>query len=172
MAATRKTITITLYMSELIYDVQNKTYLTGRSRLNGQNHEEVAHMQANDDDENANQIARSIGNAFFNLKTQLAEYVDAPGTTADDILISTDTNLTMALLMPSNYNEGTRESLAVALHQYLVNSAVGEWFTITNKADAAEYIQMAAANLGTMRDAAHRRTRPVRPEVETVDSQG
>ncbi len=63
----KKTITITLYMSELIYDVQNKTYLTGRSRSTGKNHEEVAHMQANDDDENANQIARSIGNAFANM---------------------------------------------------------------------------------------------------------
>ena len=28
----KKTIAITLYISELIYDVQNKTYLTGRSR--------------------------------------------------------------------------------------------------------------------------------------------
>ena len=54
----KKTIAITLYMSELIYDVQNKTYLTGRSRTNGTNHEEVANMQANDDDENANQILR------------------------------------------------------------------------------------------------------------------
>ena len=60
----KKTITITEYMSELLYDIQNKTYLTGRSRQTGANHEEVANMQANDDDENANQIIRSIGNAF------------------------------------------------------------------------------------------------------------
>ena len=35
-------LTVTLYMSEIIYRVQNKTYITGRSRQNGNNHEEVA----------------------------------------------------------------------------------------------------------------------------------
>lgn len=45
----KKTITLTLYVSELVYDIQNKTYLTGRSRRTGTNHEEVANMQANDD---------------------------------------------------------------------------------------------------------------------------
>lgn len=34
----KKVIAITLYMSELVYDVQNKTYLTGRSRKTGSNH--------------------------------------------------------------------------------------------------------------------------------------
>ena len=46
----KQNVSITLYVSEMLYDIQNKTYLTGRSRQNGQNHEEVANMMASDDE--------------------------------------------------------------------------------------------------------------------------
>ena len=161
----KKTISITLYMSELIYDVQNKTYLTGRSRQTGTNHEEVANMQANDDDENANQIMRSIGNAFANLKTKLSEYINENGTSTNDKQLSSTGNLTLSLNMPPNYNNASNDTISTALHQYLVNSAIGEWFTITNKNDASDYITLAAANLEQLREAVNKRMRPTRTNV-------
>ena len=161
----KKVIAITLYMSELIYDVQNKTYLTGRSRQTGTNHEEVANMQANDDDENANQIMRSIGNAFANLKTKLSEYINENGTSTNDKQISSTGNLTLSLNMPPNYNNASNDTISTALHQYLVNSAIGDWFTITNKNDASDYITLAAANLEQLREAANKRIRPTRTNV-------
>lgn len=161
----KKTITIMAYMSELIYDVQNKTFLTGRSRSTGTNHEEVANMQANDDDENSNQIARSIGNAFAVLKTKLSEYIEETATTATNKLISTTTNLQITLKMPSNFNQVTSETIGAAIHQYLVNSAIGDWFTITNKNDATDYVTLAAANLEEIREAINKRTRPTRTTV-------
>jgi hypothetical protein len=161
----KKVIAITLYMSELIYDVQNKTYLTGRSRQTGTNHEEVANMQANDDDENANQIMRSIGNAFANLKTKLSEYINENGTSTNDKQISSTGNLTLSLNMPPNYNNASNDTISTALHQYLVNSAIGDWFTITNKNDASDYITLAAANLEQLREAANKRMRPTRTNV-------
>ena len=161
----KKVIAITLYMSELIYDVQNKTYLTGRSRQTGTNHEEVANMQANDDDENANQIMRSIGNAFANLKTKLSEYINESGTSTNDKQISSTGNLTLSLNMPPNYNNASNDTISTALHQYLVNSAIGDWFTITNKNDASDYIPLAAANLEQLREAVNKRVRPTRTNV-------
>ena len=161
----KKIISITLYMSELIYDVQNKTYLTGRSRQTGTNHEEVANMQANDDDENANQIMRSIGNAFANLKTKLSEYINESGTSTNDKLISSTDNLTVSLNMHPNYNNASNDTISTALHQYLVNSAIGDWFTITNKNDASDYITLAAANLEQLREAVNKRMRPTRTNV-------
>ena len=161
----KKVIAITLYMSELIYDVQNKTYLTGRSRQTGTNHEEVANMQANDDDENANQIMRSIGNAFANLKTKLSEYINENGTSTNDKQISSTGNLTLSLNMPPNYNNASNDTISTALHQYLVNSAIGDWFTITNKNDASDYITLAAANLEQLREALNKRMRPTRTNV-------
>ena len=161
----KKVIAITLYMSELIYDVQNKTYLTGRSRQTGTNHEEVANMQANDDDENANQIMRSIGNAFANLKTKLSEYINESDTSTNDKQLSGTGNLTLSLNMPPNYNNASNDTISTALHQYLVNSAIGDWFTITNKNDASDYITLAAANLEQLREAVNKRMRPTRTNV-------
>lgn len=161
----KKTLTVTLYLSELLYDVQNKTYLTGRSRQTGNNHEEVAHMQANEDEENENQILRSLGNAFANLKTKLSEYIEESGTTATNKLLSKSGTIQLALVMPSNFNQATSETISAALHQYLVNTAIGDWFTITNKNDATDYVTLAAANLEELREAVNKRVRPTRTTV-------
>lgn len=161
----KKAISITLYMSELIYDIQNKTYLTGRSRNSGNNHEEVANMQANDDDENLNQVLRSIGNAFATLKTKLSEYIVDEKTTSTNELISGDDNLQVGLSMPSNYNQSTVDTISAALHQYIVNSSVADWFTITNKNDATDYVTLSAANVEQIREAINKRVRPLRPGV-------
>ena len=174
----RKTLTITLVMSEILYDIMNKTHLTGRSRETGNNHEEVANMKANEDEENINQILRSIGNAFTNLKTKVSEYLEDEGTTANNILIDAETNLTLALSMPSNYNEATKETLSSAMHRSLVNSSIAEWFTITNKNDAADYVSLRTADIETIREAINKRTRPKRivppaeePEVPPAEEQ-
>lgn len=158
----KKNITITQYASELIYDIQNKSYLTGRSRSTGENHEEVAHMQIGDDDEDINQILRSIGNALGALKTKLSEFINASGTTGNDALINKNSNISVSLVMPSNYNSATLDTLTTAIHQYLVNSALGEWFTITDKNDAKDYVTMTAANLEQIREALHKRVSPTR----------
>lgn len=158
----KKTLTITLHITELIYDVQNKTYLTGRSRNNGNNHEEVANMQANDDDENLNQVLRSIGNAFATMKTKLSEYLSGSNTTANNTLTGATANLTVVLSMPSNYNQATADTISAAMHQYVVNTAVADWFNITDKADSDEYIAFAASNLEQIREAINKRVRPTR----------
>lgn len=161
----KKAITITLYMSEIIYDIQNKTYLTGRSRQNGNNHEEVANMQANDDDENLNQILRSIGNAFGNLKTKLSEYIEESTTTGTNEMLDAKKDLTVGLNMPSNYNQSTVDSISAALHQHIVNSSIADWFTITNKNDAEDYFKLAGNNIEQVREAINKRKRPSRSEI-------
>lgn len=158
----KKTITITEHISELVYDIQNKTYLTGRSRSDGTNHEFVANMQANDDDENANQILRSIGNAFSTLKAKLSDYIEESGTTANNTLINSTGNFVLTIKMPNNYNQSVNDSIAAAIHQYMVNIATGDWFAITNKADAGDYIKESEFNLNTIREAINKRVRPTR----------
>lgn len=158
-------------MSELVYDVQNKTHLTGRSRDTGNNPEQVAHMQANDDEENADQVMRSIGNAYSNLVNELSEFIENDGNTGHNTLIG-DEDLSVTLSMPSNFNSATNGTLASAMHQYIVNLAISDWFTITNKADAADYAALAAANIAQIRSAANKRTRPVRKTVELPESPG
>lgn len=161
----KKNLSITLHVSELIYDLQNKTYLTGRSRFIGTNPEEVANMQANEDEENENQLLRSIGNAFAYLKTRLSEYIEESATTASNLLLTKDKDLTLVLVLPSNVNQATADTISSSAHQYIVNLAMGDWFTITNKADAGDYIAKADMNLQELREAINKRVRPQRPTV-------
>jgi len=158
----RKSLAITLKISELLYEVRNKTWLTGQSRQNGQNFEEVANMQNNEDEEHVNQILRSFGNAFNQLKVRLSEYINAADTTANDIQITSNTDLTVTLSLPSNYNQATATAIATAMHQYLINTAIAEWFQITNKTDSADYLTLAAANITQIREAVSKRSRPTR----------
>ncbi|MDE6142680.1 MAG: hypothetical protein K2F94_01235, partial [Muribaculaceae bacterium] len=113
-----QTVYIDLDINEIVYDIQNKTYLTGKSRRDGSNHEKVANMQANDDEENANQVLRSVSMAFSNLKTKLGEYLDLVSTTANNELVDVDAPLRLGLMMPSNYNLSTIDTIAAASHQY------------------------------------------------------
>ena len=161
----KKNLSVTLYLSELIYDVQNKTYLTGRSRNNGKNYEQVANMQANNDDEDENQIVRSIQSAYGTLKTKLSEYIDEDNTTTSDKLMDTTSNIIITLKMPSNYNQATTDTVSASLHDYIVNSAIGDWFVITNKDDAENYVKLAIVNLEQIREAINKRVRPSRAVV-------
>ena len=177
----KKDLNITLYKSELIYEVQNKTYLTGRSRHNGENHEQVANMQAGDDDEHLNQILRSLGSAFSELKTRLADFIDldAEQTTANNKLLATftaadnedneleieDNELEIELVMPANYNTATADAISSACHNFVVNTAVADWYTLTAPAEAAPYASLAAGNIQQIRDAANKRTAPTRSAI-------
>jgi hypothetical protein len=158
----RKNVDIKIYTSEVLYDVMNKTHLTARSRDIGTNIKEVAYMQVTEDDTEENQVLRSIGDAFALLKSRLSEYVESKGSTKDNTLMDKDINLTLALSLPANANDAALESLPSAIHQYLVNQTVGDWFTITNKNDAADYIARAEVGLQELREAVNKRVRPTR----------
>lgn len=172
----KKSITITLYCAQLYYDVKNKTYLTGRSRETGTNHEEVANMKANDDEEDQSQIMASLNNAVGVLKNKISEYTgeDVVEASSDKgmFLYADSATYVLTLKMPSNFNMSVTDTISVAAHQYVVYMATSEWFTITNKADSNDYSTLAAAQLEIIREAINKRVRPVRPTLTSgSDSQ-
>lgn len=153
-----------LSVAEIVYDVQNKTYLTGRSRADGENHRQVAQMQANNDDSNLNQVLRSVQTALGNLCQELGEWL-VPETVLGSNLQLPDPAGTVVLKVeyPANYNTSMVRGLVDASHQYIVAFAVAEWFVITNKADAPQYTAIAAEALKMVGKAMSQRTRPARP---------
>ena len=158
----KKNLTITLYMSELIYDIQNKTYLKGRSKVET-DPAKVAYMQANDDDENMNQLLRSIGGAYGSLKSELSEYIVEKAISGDNIQQENE-NIVIVLSMPSNFNEAAVSVISTGLHKYIVNTAIAEWYDMTNPDDTKTYAGMAVENMKEVRDGINKRLRPVRQE--------
>ena len=158
-------VTITIDIKELVYDIQNKTYLTGRSRGDGKNYRQVALMQANDDDENYNQIMRSIGNAFARVQTELAEVLKPELAAVNNRLITDDSARDLVLMMPSNFNATAINSIAASIHQFIVAYATSEWFMITNKPDTEDYARLSQTSIELLRESLCKRSKPVREQA-------
>lgn len=167
MAENKKTLTVTQEVKELLYDIMNKSYLTGQAReAGGMSYESVSHMQASEDGENSYQLRRSLSNAFSSLKSLLGEYLDEGKSTSNNIIpeeIDNDGQLVLAFKLPSNYNNASADSLGNGIHAYLVDMTLHEWFTITNKADAQDCLSHSTASLETVKRALYKRSRPKRP---------
>ena len=165
-------LTVTIDIQELVYDIQNKTYLTGRSRSDGKNYRQVALMQANNDDENYNQIMRSIGNAMAKVKAELSEVLKENFSQGNNALVVDSSSIVLPLEMPGNFNNAATDSIIAAIHQYIVASVTAEWFMITNKADTDDYARLAATSLDMLRESLCKRRKPSRipdPAPETND---
>lgn len=161
--ATKKKVTATIDIKELLYDIMNETYLRGRTIQNGENHKEVASMYASKDDENLDKLLRSIKKGFAEVKTELAEYLDEDGTTTDNSRYDGESDLELNLTMPSNFNEAATTGVGEAIHDYLKNTAIAEWYMVTNKADAEQYVALAQKSLVSIQQAVSKRSRPKRP---------
>lgn len=170
MAEKKKMLTVTEEVKELMFDIMNKAYLTGQAReAAGTGYEEASNMQASEDDENSYQLRRSLANAFSSLKSLLGEYLDEDKTTSNNKIpaeIDADGQLTLAFKLPSNYNNASSDSLGNGIHAYLVDMALGEWFTITNKADAGDYVKHSQVSLEIVKRALYKRSRPTRPTYD------
>lgn len=163
-----KSVTITLQVKELVFDVQNKTYLTGRTHESVDNaaYESSSHMKASDEEEDIYQIKRSISNAFAVLKNHLCEYLVSNTSTSDNQLDATvdgDGALVVSLAMPNNHTTAAVDALGSNMHAYLVDMALAEWFAITSKADSEVYIAQSAIALDNIKRALYKRSRPDRP---------
>lgn len=161
-------LSIKIDINELIYDIQNKTYLTGRSRGDGKNYRQMALMQANNDDENINQIMRSISNAFARVQSELSEVLETKLTGADNKLSDDKETRNMILEMPSNFNATATNAIAASIHQFIVAYATSEWFMITNKTDTEDYGRLAQTSLELLRESLCKRSRPTRdtPQIQ------
>ena len=160
------TLTITLHMSELLYDVENKTYLAGRSKDSGDNYEGVSYSQASDAEAERNQILRSIGNAYQTLLNEVSEWLNGTKTTSSDTL-QPESDIVVTLLMPSNYRSTVIDVISSSMHQFIVNTAIADWYMLTDKEDSADHLTLAATNLNQLKSAINKRLRPSRPVYST-----
>lgn len=162
-----KVLNITLYMSELIYDFQNKSFITGRTKGSDNKDPEFAsNIKASDDEEDKNQAIRSIQSAYGQLLNVLSEmlygYTDA---TSSNKLME-DSDIHIKLMVPSNFVMGIKDSITLSIHDYIISKALMDWFLLTNKEDAKEYSELSNIALATLRSSLYKRERPTREKVE------
>ena len=71
-----KSLSITLYLSEILYDIRNKAFLTGRSRETADNQAQISWSQLSGDEPEMGQIMRSVESALAVVQTKLAPYLE------------------------------------------------------------------------------------------------
>lgn len=161
----KKSVTATIKTDWVLFDIMNETFLRGRTIQNKDNHKEVASMFASEDEENREKILRSVKRSFAEVQTELGEYLNENGTTTDNSHFDGSTDLVLNLKMPSNFNEAATTGVGEAVHAYLVNTAIADWYVVTNKADAEQYYALAAKNMELIRQTVSKRSRPTRPSA-------
>lgn len=176
MAENKRTLTVPLQVKEMMHDIMNKAFLTGRSREDEatKNYASASNMQASEDDEDSYQLRRSLTNAFANIKSLLGEYLDEDKSSSTNLIygeIDKNTVLTLTFRLPSNYNGASADSVGNGIHAYMVSRALSEWFAITDKEDAADYAAQAQESLEITKRALYKRRRPSRPTYDDEDSQ-
>lgn len=160
----KKKVTVTIKSAWLLYDIMNETYLRGRTIQNKENYKEVASLYASEDEENREKILRSIKKGFAEVQSELSEYLDEDGSVTDNSHYDGEADLVLNLKMPSNFNEAATVGIGEAVHDYLKNRAIGEWYLVTNKTDAEQYFALSQGSMSAVLQAVSKRSRPTRPE--------
>ena len=158
-----KIITITLKKTEILYDIENTTYLVGNSRSTGTNFEQVSNMQNSGEEEDRNFILRSVENAFFEAKRNLSRYIDETKTATDNELMTETGDLVLTLNVTDMFNEASTDALKSSSHEFIIASALTDWFANVKPDEMTIYQARKNAAHVNMLSALYRKKAPLRP---------
>lgn len=170
----KKNLTITFYVSEIMHDIRSKVYQLGKS-VKATDKAELAAMLQDTQDEDADILLRSMTTAYGSLKNHLSEYMNEADADADDVMIEEKENteddyqtLDLILDVPSNFNFASREAIATNAHDYIVEKAISQWLEYVNLPQkAGEIDKQAEASLAMVTNAVCKRVRPSRTKIDT-----
>lgn len=166
----KQAYSFTFLLEELLYDVENQSYLTARTLSDtGASPATADHAVAGDEQERRNQVLRSISTAVAALKVLLAEYLDEGCPSADNALMDGAKDVQITIKMPANFNSSVVQPLAEQMHRFIVETALTDWLLLTDKADADGHAAKAAACVSVISEALGERTRPTREEADGTD---
>lgn len=154
-----KEVNITLQYDELLYDIQNRTYLLGRGR---EGEKPQALTQSTDDAESLNPAKRYVDRGLSMARDAVSEWCPYGAIVADNRLGSGSGSVTFTLRMPTNYNDGSTPALAAAIHDYVASSTIAEWLNDVSPNDASRYTLSSAEALAKVKEAVLSRKRPER----------
>ena len=158
-----KTITITLKKDELLYDVENTSYLVGNSRSTGDNFEQVSNIQTSGEGEDRNFILRSIEKAFNEVKRNLSRYIEESKLTSSNALMIETGDFALTLKVVDVFNEASTDTLKSATHEFIVSSALMDWFANVKPDEMVIYQNRKVEANISMLSALYRKKAPARP---------
>lgn len=155
-------ITVRLKSSELLYDIGNIAFITGDIMLQDAKLQSVVQDVVNDG--NVDKVTRSLSRIFNELVSSLTAYTKKD--LVENIVVSNDLtapeNYEMVLVAPDTFSLPNANSVVTAAHDYMVNMALSDWFSITKKDEAQMYLDKATIELSKIKSYMIKRTRRMR----------
>lgn len=165
----KKKIKVTIVVEDVMFDILNTTHRAGLAfeSANDAGYETAAQMIASLDDEDVMQIRRSISAAASRIKTEFGEYLNENAEEVNNRIanevMKDDGEIVYNFLLPGNFNSSAVQAMVASMHEYIVSSAVNDWFTITNPTAVKTYQDCMTTALDNAKRALYKRSRPVRP---------
>ncbi len=160
--------TITIDLSEVLYDIRNKTHIDSEvlNRTDDKTFMLASLMQVSDEDSTLYYIRRSLVRSYNDLLLIFKEFIEQPAlVNADNQLpteIEQDGTIRLRLTLPFNYDRNALSILSQSIHNYLVNSTIGDWYTSTSKENSEIYLTQAEADKMQITASLYSRKRPIK----------
>ena len=158
-----KTITITLKKDELLYDIENTSYLVGNSRSTGENFEQVSNIQNSGEGEDRNFILRSIETAYNEVKRNLSRYIDETMVASNNALMDETGDFVLTLNVVDMFNEASTDTLKSSAHEFIISSALLDWFANVKPDEMVVYQTRKLEANRSILSALYRKKAPIRP---------
>lgn len=158
-----KTITITLAKDEILYDIENTSYLVGSNRSNGDNFEQVSNIQNSGEGGDRNFILRSIENAFNEVKRNLSRFINETKISTNNDLMAAAGDFVLTLKVIDMFNEASTDTLKSAAHEFIVSSALMDWFSNVKPEEMGIYQNRKIEANRSMLSALFSKKAPARP---------
>ena len=160
-----KEFEVTIYISELLYDIKSKTYLRGESlRDVGSSAEFSSRGQLDDEEWNEAEVLRSISKSIADARVLLHEWVvDNRDESVDNVLIGKEDDPIFILSVPDSFNDSGRQAVAESIHNMIVSRAIGDWYHTLGREESPSFIADSVTYVGSIRSSLSKRVRPSRP---------
>lgn len=158
-------ITVTLKKAELLYDIDNIAYTTGDILVDADTTPKYrSDIQSTGEPWGRSVIIRALDRAFYHLTAKLTAYTKSD--TREDTDATNDPqdleNYVLTLYVPQQISEPNIDGVAYAAHNYLVYSALCDWFEKLKKDERELYQFKLNEELDMIKHYLTLRTRPLR----------
>ena len=152
---------LTFKADNLLYDIRNIAFITG-DQLPGQPDEKLrANIQDVAAEGNADFLRRKMQLAFCEVRERLYTYTGHPvrHPEAKDDDPHEPCAYTFLIRLPRHFSQTTLRLVESLIHEYIVDGALFEWFSIVKKDEAELYYQKRENAMERLRECMEHRMR-------------
>lgn len=157
-----KNVVVTLHKKEIMSDVVNVAYVTGRRLFVTGQEEKASDIQTPEESPDKYIIARAMASGYANVRGRCARYLTSGRLEDNNSLEDVDGDYVLTLSMPERWNLGVTVLLTSTMHDYMVDYCVYRIFEKTNPEESSNYARKADLEFSRIKSILEMRTAPIR----------